>query len=94
MAQALCPQLQKTIHINSRQSLMKHLLEQNIQVASSCQGDGICGKCKMEVLPQSVLPPLSSLESKTLQKNGGIRDERLSCQLYLDQNVTLRTTYW
>ncbi len=89
-----CPQLNRVIGVDPKKTLMQNLLDQGIQVASSCGGDGICGKCRMRVFTPGELPPPSDLEKKTLQKNGGEPGERLSCQLFLKDNAMAETTYW
>lgn len=93
MPQLNCPQLNKTIKVDPNKSIMNTLLSQGIQVASSCGGDGICGKCKMKIKSQS-LPALSNLEERTLAKNDASPDERLSCQLQIQKDATVETTYW
>ncbi len=73
---------------------MKNLLNLGVPVASSCGGDGICGRCKMEVSSNSTLPLKTELEQKTLDKNKANPKERLSCQLYVSHDVEVKTTYW
>lgn len=73
---------------------MQNLLDHGIAVASSCGGDGICGKCRMRVFTPSALPPPSELEKRTLEKNNAEPGERLSCQLHIDKNAMVETTYW
>jgi ferredoxin, 2Fe-2S len=89
-----CPQLSQVIEINNQESLMKNLLSHQIPVASSCGGDGICGKCRMKVISSGPLPPMSALEKKTLEKNNAETGERLSCQLHPEFNALVETTYW
>lgn len=89
-----CPQLKKKFAGNPSQTLMENLLGQGIPVASSCQGDGICGKCRVQVKELDELPPPSDLETKTLKKNQAAPDERLSCQLFPEKDITIFTGYW
>ncbi len=89
-----CPQLQRVIEIDPAKSLMQNLIDQGIQVASSCGGDGICGKCKMRIFTPGELPLPSELEKKTLHNNGGEAGERLSCQIHLVENAMAETSYW
>jgi len=80
---------------SSDQSLMKILLEHQIPVASSCNGDGICGKCKVEVVSggQNISSPT---EAEILLKNkfGLGASIRISCQCFISGDVSLRTGYW
>ena len=89
-----CPQLNRVIDVNPEKSIMDNLLEHQIQVASSCGGDGICGKCKMRVFTHGELSSMSELEKRTLEKNNAEAGERLSCQLHIVENAMVETTYW
>ena len=89
-----CPQLKRTFEINSQESLMENLLSHNIPVASSCGGEGICGKCRMEISTLEKLAKPSDLEKKTLEKNNAKTSERLSCQIYIHESASLKTNYW
>ena len=88
------PQLNRVIQVDSDKTLMDNLVSHNIPVASSCGGDGICGKCKMKVMAASELQPITELERNTLDKNNAEAGERLSCQIQLQQNAMVETTYW
>lgn len=94
MAKLNCPQLNRVFEYDSTHSIMENLLKNNIPVASSCGGDGICGKCRMKVYTPDELPTMSDLEKRTLEKNNGEPGERLSCQLHLKGNAMVETTYW
>jgi len=94
MAHIHCPQLKKAFSLNPSLSLMDNLLEHKIPVASSCKGDGICGKCHMTVLSTGKIPPPLEIEKNTIERNQIPGGQRLSCQLYLSQDVSVQTTYW
>ena len=94
MAKLNCPQLNRVIDIDPEKTLMQNLLDHGVQVASSCGGDGICGKCRMRVYTTGELEPASELEKKTLEKNSALPGERLSCQIFLKENSMAETTYW
>lgn len=94
MAKLNCPQLNRVIELDPKKSLMRNLLDNRIQVASSCGGDAICGKCRMKVFSPGVIPPPSDLEKKTLERNNAEPGERLSCQLHLEESAMVETTYW
>lgn len=89
-----CPQLNRVLDLDPQKSLMDNLLKNGIQVASSCGGDGICGKCRMRVFTPGELASPSDLEKSTLEKNGAEAGERLSCQLFLEDSAMAETTYW
>ncbi len=73
-------------------NLMTYLQSQNVAVASSCLGDGICGKCKMKILGN--LPASNPLEAKILMRNQANEAERLACQVTIEGDLEVETTYW
>ncbi|MFN8847183.1 MAG: 2Fe-2S iron-sulfur cluster-binding protein [Bdellovibrionales bacterium] len=75
------------------ENLMQFLLKHGVPVASSCKGEGICGNCRMRV-DAAQLPEVSELENETLKRNSCPPDERLSCQIYIDQDLNVDTDYW
>lgn len=80
---------------SKEKNLMQLLLAVNIPVASSCNGDGICSKCRVQVISgKENLNSESELETRTKIKNKVIKDERLSCQVFLNGDVTIDTLYW
>jgi 2Fe-2S ferredoxin len=84
------------LHIDKSRSLMAHLLAANVPVASSCKGEGICGKCRVKVETiHGKLPERTQLETDTGHRNRLAPDERLSCQLFLENGkFEVDTSYW
>lgn len=79
----------------SEHSLMRNLQDQKIPVASSCGGEGICGKCKVIVLSGSENISAKSNQEESLMKRLKIEENyRLSCQCYLLGDVKIDTLYW
>ena len=75
--------------------LMQTLLAAGLPVASSCQGDGVCGKCRVRVVGGAEhLGPESDLERRRREHLRYGRDQRLSCQTTVRGDVTLDTSYW
>lgn len=76
-------------------NLMEKLLTSHIPVASSCNGDGICGKCKVKIIEgvENLTAP-SDLEINTLERNQVETGSRLSCQLKLTHDLKIDTDYW
>ena len=72
-------------------NLMDLLIENKLPVASSCLGEGICSKCAMEVSPEG---QRSELEIKSLTKNKKDLSDRLSCQVLISEDITVRVGYW
>lgn len=72
-------------------NLMDFLIESGLPVASSCHGEGICSKCAVEVTPA---PQLTDLQSKTLSQNKLDLKKRLCCQIFIEEDISVTTTYW
>ena len=91
MPRITIPQKNLSIDAPTGSQLMQVLLDHQVPVASSCKGDGICSKCAMSVSPKG---NPSQQEIETLQRNKKDRTLRLSCQVVVDQDLTVSTTYW
>ena len=75
--------------------LMQSLLAAGLPVASSCAGDGVCGKCRVQVVSGiENLSPAGDLEKGLAQKYQLGSDERIACQTRVNGDVTVTTTYW
>jgi len=76
-------------------NLMQALLMAKVPVASSCLGDGVCGKCKMKVdsgpHPE---PPQSEKEQFLLQRDSLQRGWRISCQVFVHDDLVVDVGYW
>ena len=83
------------IEAQSGANLMKALLEHEIPVASSCRGDGVCAKCRVQVLegPKN-LSPESEIEAMRRDQFDFEKDERLSCQAEVLGDIKIATPYW
>lgn len=92
MPKVFIPQKNTTLSAEVSENLMAFLLKNNIPVASSCLGDGICGKCKMQIKGQ--ISEKNPLELETLKRNKALDYERLSCQISITQELEVSTTYW
>lgn len=74
---------------------MRTLLDAEIPVASSCNGDGICAKCRVEVLEGAEnLSPLTQQESFLKEKFELGSNIRVSCQCQVFGDVRITTGYW
>ncbi len=91
MFKVFVPQKNLTILAEENTNLMDLLIENRIPVASSCLGEGVCSKCAVEMTPQG---ELTEVEIKTLQRNLKTLDQRLCCQVFIHQDLEVKTGYW
>ncbi len=83
------------LFIPERANLMEKLIASQIPVASSCKGDGICGKCRVRIIEGAAnLGTPSELEKVTMEKNCIEHGHRLSCQLTVTHDLKIDTDYW
>lgn len=92
MPKVFIPQKNITLIADKGENLMAFLRKNDVPVASSCLGDGICGKCKMFIT--GTISEKASLEKETLLRNKALESERLSCQISISADLEVRTTYW
>lgn len=92
MPKITLPQKNIILEVAPSANLMASLREYDIPVASSCLGDGICGKCQMVIVGDVKEP--AEVEIQTLQRNKISIGSRLSCQIAVTSDLTVTTTYW
>lgn len=64
-------------------------------IGQSCNGDGVCGWCRVRVLRgQDHLLPPSALEKKLMTECSFGPDERAACLARVNGNIAVTTTYW
>jgi ferredoxin, 2Fe-2S len=74
---------------------MQALLEGGLPVASSCRGDGVCAKCRIEIVEgKKNLSPESELEKFLRERHSIPKDQRVSCQVQILGDITVTTSYW
>ena len=75
--------------------LMDVLLKAGFPVASSCHGDAVCGKCRVEVIEGwENLSPIEGHE-EILSRRLRIKPPyRVSCQAKVLGDITIDTGYW
>ena len=86
----------QSIEVPEGTVLMKALLDNDKPVASSCDGDGVCAKCKIVVTeglqnlsPENETEIFLKDSNHILQKN-----MRISCQTKVLGDITVDATYW
>lgn len=74
---------------------MTSLLDADIPVASSCNGDGVCAKCKVTIIEGAEnLSIENEIENFLKQKISIPAHTRISCQTIVNGDITIDTTYW
>jgi len=83
------------ISVETGANLMASLLAAGLPVASSCHGDGICGKCRVRVLEGAKnLSPEEAPEKLLRERLKIPSDQRVSCQARVLGDVTVDASYW
>ena len=83
------------LQVEKGAGLMQSLLLAGLPVASSCHGDGVCAKCRMQIVDgaENLSKPneaeLFLIEKFQLEKN-----IRISCQAEVLGDVTIHASYW
>jgi len=74
---------------------MRALLDAGLPVASSCDGDGVCSKCKIRIVQgQKNLSKQNDTEDFLKETNGISNEYRISCQTEVLGDITVDATYW
>lgn len=87
------PQLNKIIDAEKGANLFKTLKENGVPIASSCNGDGVCGKCVVHIEKGELAKP-NPLEITLQQKYKLESGQRISCQCAIMSDLKIKTTYW
>jgi ferredoxin, 2Fe-2S len=83
------------ITVESGAVLMDVLLRANLPVASSCHGDGICGKCRVRVFAGAEnLSQIGPLEELVRDRLKVPAEYRISCQTQVLGDILIDTGYW
>lgn len=85
------PQKNLELSVASGKNLMDALIEGGLPVASSCLGEGICAKCVVKMTPQGTR---NELEIRTMNRNKQSDTMRLCCQVFVEHDLSVETTYW
>ena len=83
------------LEVRTGANLMRALLAAGVPVASSCDGDGVCGKCRLRVVEGGGhLTKPTPREADLAVRDGLGVDERISCQTRVRGDVTVDAGYW
>lgn len=76
-------------------NLMKTLLKAGLPVASSCNGDGVCSKCRIRVLEGlENLSHINTIEQNMRDRLKIAREFRIACQTEVLGDILIDTAYW
>ena len=76
-------------------TLMAELRAAGLPVASSCNGDGVCAKCRIQIVEGAEnLSRETPLEEILRARNRIPRDQRVSCQTKVLGDIKVDTGYW
>jgi 2Fe-2S ferredoxin len=76
-------------------NLMDALLKGGRPVSTSCRGEGVCGRCQIQVIEgASHLTPENEVEVFLRSRYRLPADVRISCQTSVSGDVVVDTTYW
>ena len=83
------------IQVQDGAILMDELLLAGLPVASSCHGDGVCGKCRVQILEGAEnLSQVQELERMLRERLKVPSGYRISCQTKIHGDILIDTTYW
>ena len=83
------------IEVPLNTNLMKALLQADLPVASSCDGDGVCAKCKIIIVEGAGnLSQENDTEIFLKESNNIPHQARISCQTEVLGDIVIDTTYW
>jgi ferredoxin, 2Fe-2S len=89
------PKLGRSKDIRAGATILAAANAVDAPIGQSCNGDGICGWCKVTVVEgmDGLFPP-SALETKLLEEKQFQPHERAACLAKIKGDVTVTTTYW
>ena len=80
---------EKSFDVESGKKLVLCLEDNGIDVLHRCGGNALCTTCRVEIV-HGVVPPQSDLERAALEGPELIEKYRLSCQIRVQSDLTLR----
>lgn len=83
------------LHVRHGINLMSALQGARLPVGASCSGEGVCGKCYVQIIKGSEnLSPITKLEENLLSKYEMPPDTRMSCLTRVKGDITIAAPYW
>ncbi|MEK7357408.1 MAG: 2Fe-2S iron-sulfur cluster-binding protein [Bdellovibrionota bacterium] len=95
MAQIRFAKPRPPLNVADGVNLMQALLAGGLPVASSCKGDGVCAKCRIEIVDgHRNLSPQNEREVFLRERHEVPKNQRISCQTTVHGDITVTTSYW
>ncbi len=89
------PRLNRTIETRGEITLLELLRAHDVPLANSCSGEAVCGWCKVRILKGlDTLHPPTQDERELRDKQAFLNEERLACQIWVQQDMEIDTDYW
>ena len=83
------------IDVEAGSNLMSLLLENGVPVASSCNGDGVCAKCRVQIKAGvENISPINETEEILQDRESLKSGTRFSCQVTVFGEIEIDTPYW
>ena len=85
----------KCIEVEDGTSILEACKQAGMSLNTACEGDFLCGFCKIRVLEGlASLDPPKADEKQMLGALHAKPDERLACQSRIHGDVTVQAEYW
>lgn len=85
----------RIVEVADGANLMRALLDAGLPVASSCNGEGVCAKCRMQVIEGAAnLSRPNELELFLQERYQMKANDRISCQCEVHGDVKINASYW
>ena len=85
----------QTIQVPAGTTLLEAARRAGLPLASSCSGEGACGRCGMRIVNRDPnLAPETDSERRVKARNRVEDELRLACRTGISSNITVTTSYW
>jgi ferredoxin, 2Fe-2S len=89
------PAHDRSIRVPSGTLLIDAVRSADLPIASSCRGDGLCGRCGVAVLGgPGAIDAEQSAETRAKQRNRIDPGLRLACQVRVCADLCVTAPYW
>ncbi len=87
--------LHARIEVAEGANLMETIVAAGLPVASSCSGEGVCAKCRLNIVEgQENLSRPDDLEEFLAERYELKSHQRISCQCVVHGDIKVDATYW